>query len=244
MIPDKKKTPEELAALREGLGIPDAPPPPGAPRQRTTPIPPIVAAPSAPAPAPKKIQEIPAAANAPVLDPAHPDAPPSTRLREAAVHLDIPPAPTNEKTPEPLPPKHSLRKHELPLAPAPAVTHKTALPTSRHDDKGIADIRRQDARQNLSSPPPDPAAHLRKMTASLFLLVPAYLCAFGAGFAAWKQVHHVTPLALLAIAAGIAIYICITKKRSRHHAAFLAIIILLTLVFGGLHYAPLFQNAP
>ncbi len=236
MIPQKKKTPEEIAALREGLGIPDAPPAPGAPRQRPAPLPAIDAAPANPAPAPKKIESAPAPP--PVLDPAHPDAPPSTDLREPVVHLDLPPAPVSKETPEPLPPQHSLRKHELPLAPAPAVTRKTALPTGRHDDKDIAEIRRRDALQNLSSHVPDPGAHLKKMTAGLFLLIPAYLCAFAAGFVAWKRVHHVTPIGLLVIAAILAIYIFIAKKRSRHHSAFLAIIILLTLVFAGLHYAP------
>ncbi len=174
----------------------------------------------------------------------HPDALPTTELREPVVHLDIPPAPISEKPPEPLPPQHSLRKHELPLAPAPAVTHKTALPTGRHDEKDIAEIRRRDALQNLSSHAPDPAAHLKKITAGFFLLIPAYLFALAAGFAAWKRVHHITPLSLLAVASIFAIFIFIRKKRSRHHAAFLAIIIILTLVFGGLHYAPVFNYAP
>lgn len=250
MIPERKKTPEEIAALREGLGIPDAPPVPGAPRhrpeihapaappQRTLPT--IEAKPAAP-PEPQKAIE---AAPAPVLDPAHPDAPPSIELREPVVHLNVPPAPVSEKAPDPLPPKHSLRKHELALAPAPFVTHKTTLPTGRHDDKGIAEIRRRDALQNLSSTPTDPAAHLRKITAHPLLLIPAYLFAFAAGAAAWRQVHHITPIALLAIAGAFALYIFIKKKRSRHHAAILAIIILMTLVFGGLHYAPVFNHAP
>lgn len=250
MIPDKKKTPEEIAALREGLGIPDAPPVIGAARHRTevhapaappqrTP-PPIEPKPATSQEPAKTIEALPA----PVLDPMHPDAPPSMELREPVVHLGVPPAPISEETSEPLSPKHSLRKHELPLAPAPAVTHKTTLPTGRHDDKGIAEIRRRDALQNLSSQAPDPAAHLRKITAHPSLLIPAYLFAFGAGAAAWRQAHHFTPLALIFIAFLFAIYIFITKKRSRHHAAILAIIILMTLVFGGLHYAPVFQNAP
>ena len=244
MIPERKKTPEEIAALREGLGIPDAPPVPGAPRQRPapqhSPLPPIDAGPAQPQPPQKTIE----AAPAPVLDPVHPDAPPTMELREPVVHLGVTPAPISEKTPDPLPPKHSLRKHELALAPAPFVTHKTTLPTGRHDDKGIAEIRRRDARQNLSSTQTDPAAHLRKITAHPLLLIPAYLFAFAAGATAWQRVHHITPIALLAVAGAFALYIFIKKKRSRHHAAILAIIILMTLVFGGLHYAPVFNHAP
>ncbi len=243
MIPEKKKTPEELAALREGLGIPDAPPAPGAPRQRPAPTPP---APSAEPPAPKPTppEEPVERPPAPVLDPAHPDQSPLPELREPVLHLDMPPAPEEEKNPEPTSHSHSLRKHELPLAPAPAVTHKTVLPTGRHDDKGIAEIRRRDALQNLSTNAPDPAAHLKKITASPFLLAPAYILALSAGAAAWQRVHHITPLALLVLSTLLATYIFITKKRSRHHSAILAIIIIMTLVFGGLHYAPLFQDVP
>ena len=240
MIPERKKTPEEIAALREGLGIPDAPPPPGAPRQRPAQIPPIDATPPNPAPGAKQIEP----ATATVLDPAHPDSPPATELLESVIHLDVSPAPVSEAKPKPLPPQHTLRKHELPLAPASVITHKTALPTGRHDEEGIAEIRRRDALQNLSSHSPDPAAHLKKITASLFLLVPAYLLSLAAGAAAWKRVHHITPLALLALATLLAIFIFIRKKRSRHHTAILAIIIIMTLVFGGLHYAPVFNHAP
>ena len=250
MIPERKKTPEEIAALREGLGIPDAPPIPGATRQRPAPAPapepepsfPPIEAKSAPPKEPEKSIET---APAPVLDPTHPDAPPETELREPVVHLGIPPAPVSKETPEPLPPKHSLRKHELPLAPAPALTgtQKTELPSSRHNDQGIAEIRRRDALQNLSANAPDPATQLRKITAHPVLLIIAYLAAFGAGVAAWQRVHHITPLALVAIGSALGIYIFIAKKRSRHHSAILAIIIIMTLVFGGLYYAPLFTHA-
>jgi len=224
MIPDKKKTPEEIAALREGLCIPDAPPVPGAPRQRPSSFPTIENAAS------------------PFLSTL--DGSPTATHTDSVVQLEVAPAPFIEKTIEPLPTPHSLRKHELPLAPAPAVTHKTVLPTGRHDDKDIAEIRRRDAIKSLTSEVPDPAAHLKIMTAGPLLLIPAYLIAFGAGAAAWLRVHHITPLVLLLIASLFAIIIFIRKKRSRHHSAILAIIILMTLVFGGLHYAPLFNYAP
>lgn len=241
MIPDKKKTPEEITALREGLGIPDAPHAPGEPRQRPVSFPTLEKAPSPPLPLEREIEP----ASVPISRAAtHLDSPSITSLREPIVHLGVTPAQYTEDKPESLPPQHSLRKHEIPLAPAPAVTHKTVLPTGRHDDNSIAEIRRRDAIKSLTSDVPDPAAHLQKMTAGPWLLIPAYLIAFGAGAAAWQRVHHITPLALLIIASSFAILIFIRKKRSRHHSAILAIIILMTLVFGGLHYAPLFNNAP
>ena len=42
----------------------------------------------------------------------------------------------------------------------------------------------------------------------------------------------------------IMVFIAYGKPRSRHHAALLFIVVFLTLVFGALHYAPLFINVP
>ena len=240
MIPDKKKTPEELAALREELGIPDAPHAPGEHRQRPASFPPIESAPSPLPSAEREIEPVPVAA---VLHPEQLENPPLTALREPIVHLDVPPTPFVEKALEPVQHQHSLRKHEIPLAPAPPVTRKTVLPTGRHDDRDIAEIRRRDAIKSATSQVPDPAAHLKKMTAGPLLLVFAYLIALGAGASAWQGAHLITPLALLILATIFAIVIFVRKKRSRHHSAILAIIILMTLVFGGLHYAPLFYHA-
>ncbi|MGJ8632368.1 MAG: hypothetical protein ACSHX7_00455 [Luteolibacter sp.] len=242
MIPKKKKSAEELAALRENLGIPEVPPPaaPSSATARPTPLPLEITAPEPiPAPAPQEKKEIPSAP-APVLDPIHPDQPPEMELREPLVHLDIPaaPAPSRDYA------SHSLRKHEPKLAPAPVVTNKTTLPDRRHDADDIARMRKADTISHISGEAPDPAAHLRSMTAHPVLLAIAYLPALASGFLAWRNFHYITPLALLILASILAAYIFKTKKRSRHHSAFLLIIILMTLAFGGLHYAPLFQNAP
>lgn len=247
MIPKKKKTQEELAALREELGIPDAPPLPGAPRNRPLPQPekkpePAPEAKPAKKPAPPAEKEMPT----PKLDPAHPDASPAPILREPVVHLD-PDAPDLEEAEtevrEPVQ-YHSLRKKELPLAPAPAVTHKTSLPAHRHGDDDIARLRKREALEKLQQPQLDPSIQLRAMTASPWLLAPAYIVALGAGATIWQRFHHISPIILLVLSSLLTLYIFLKKKRSRHHAAILFLIILMTLVFGGLHYAPIFQNAP
>lgn len=219
MIPEKKKTPEEIAALREGLGIPGAKPEPAPP-----------AKPQAPAPQPAKKEE-PLPAPAPAVD------------GEPVIHLDLPPkAPLPKKVaPKPV---HSLRKHELPLAPAPAVTQKTALPSQRHDPRDVAQIRKREALAALRQPGTDPAAHLRSQTASPFLYVPGYLIAIAAGVTIYQRAHFITPAVLLGLATAIVLFIAVRKPRSRHHAALLFIVVFLTLAFGALHYAPLFQNGP
>ncbi|MDP4848243.1 MAG: hypothetical protein NWR51_13390 [Akkermansiaceae bacterium] len=226
MIPERKKTPEEIAALREDLGIPDSPPPP---HQQVTP----------PQPAPQPETPTP-----PRRPPVHLEPEITNKAPEPVaqpVHLNVPAAPA------PLPDafkKHTLRKRELPLAPAPPVTHKTAIPTHRHDPRDIAQIRKREAIAKLNLPDRDPALHLRKQTAHPLLYIPGYLLAIGAAVTIYKHFHHITPLALLLCSLLIVIFIALKKPRSRHHAALIFIVIFLTAAFGGIHYAPLFQNAP
>lgn len=250
MIPKKKKTAEEIAALRDQLGIPEeAPPPPN-----LAPLPPMAAQPAAraekpvapeptPLPRPAPIKSTPPEpAPTPAVEPDLPvESPRDPELLEPVVHLKIPPAPVETSDRE-APPAHSLRKHELPLAPAPPVTHKTTLPGSRRDSHGLAEVRKREALTQLSQPGVNPADHLRKLTAHPVLLVPAYLLALGAAAVIFRNVHYFTPLALLALAGCFALFIFLKKPRSRHHAGFIFIIIFLTLVFGGIHYAPLFQT--
>ncbi|MFM2199201.1 MAG: hypothetical protein RLZZ505_2633 [Verrucomicrobiota bacterium] len=208
MIPQKKKTPEEIAALRQELGMPSATP-------ETAPPPSIT-----------------------------PEESPSPALNaEPIVHLDLPPTPAPPKKAEPKP-VHSLRKHDLPLAPAPASTHKTELPAKRHDSRDISQIRKREALAALQQPGIDPAAYLRQQTASPFLFVPGYLLGISAGVTVYESFHYITPAVLLGLSALVMIFIAWQKPRSRHHAALLFIVVFLTLVFGALHYAPLFQNAP
>ncbi|MEP2776336.1 MAG: hypothetical protein ABJQ29_14960 [Luteolibacter sp.] len=226
MIPEQKKTPEQIAALRQGLGIPDATPEqPGAAEPT---------APAAEAPAPPRRQPV-------HLEPDIINTAPEKIA--PPVHLDIPdaPAPAAEV---PKKTSHTLRKHELPLAPAPAVTHKTAIPRHRHDPRDIAEIRKREALAKLNQPDIDPALHLRRQTAHPTLYVPGYLLAVGAAVTIYLHFHHFTPLALLLGSLLIVAFIAMKKPRSRHHAALIFIVIFLTAVFGGLHYAPLFQHAP
>ncbi len=240
MIPDKKKTPEEIAALREGLGIPDSIPQPGAPRKRpeqAAQSPAALATNPAPGthviPPPDKL----------VLDPTHPDHPLPDGADEPVIHLDVEPLPPEPVRPEPKP-VHTLRKHDLPLAPAPSVTHKTALPTHRHDPRDIAEIRKREALAALQKPNMDPVAHVRRQTASPFLYVPGYLLVLAAAATTYQRFLYLTPAILVSLSALVMVVIAVWKPRSRHHAALLFILIFLTLVFGGLQYAPLFNHAP
>lgn len=190
MIPTQKKTPEELAALREGLGV-------FQPQNSAPPTPQPI-----PAPVPREPRQI--------------------KLKKRRIH--------------------TLRKIELPLAPANQIQNKTPIPPPRHDIADIAEARRRAAIVEYSTASGDPAAHLKKLTAHPILLVFAYLPAFAAIYTAWSTFHFITPISLIFVSGLLTAYIFWTKKRSRHHAAILLIILVMTLVFGGIHYAPYFST--
>lgn len=215
-LPQRKKTAEEIAKLREGLGIP--------------PVSPAAGHEAAPAPP------------APVLSP-EPPAPEPGPVEEAAVgfeptseEISAPPVVTGE--PEKLPvssgpkPVRSLRRSErqpVPAAPSPKASGSGAIPARRRTEEEIADLRRREMLRNIGSPdaPPAPVAHLQAITAHWALVALGYLLAFAggiggllvAGWIAWK------------------------KPRSRHHAGFMTGIAVLVLAFGALYCFPNLRQA-
>jgi len=211
MIPQKKKTAEEIVALRQRLGIPQPTSEPDAtPAQQA---PPLQSQPPAPA-----------------------------RAVEPIAKLDLPPIMPAEKND--LKPRRSFRKHDLPLAPAPAITHKTELPSLRLDTRDFSQIDKREALAALQQSSMEPITHLFNQTASPFLYAPGYLFALAAGITAYHRFLYITPAALLSLSTIILLYIAWRKPHSRYHAALLFVIVFLTLVFGALHYATYFQNAP
>ena len=190
----------------------------------------------------------PTAATLPPPQPQTPIAPelPSssdTTSADPIVHIDLPPI---VALPNKLVPKHSrtLRKQELPLAPAPASTNRIELPDIRHDSTDISQVRKHQALAALQQPSYHPVDYFRKQTASPFLYSAGYFLAIVAGVTAYNSFHYITPAALLGLSSLIIIYIALRKPCSRHHAALLFIVVFLTLVFGALHYAPLFKDGP
>ena len=211
MIPQKKKTAEEIVALRQRLGIPQPTSEPDAtPAQQAPPL-----------------QSQPPAA---------------ARAVEPIAKLDLPPIMPAEKND--LKPRRSFRKHDLPLAPAPSITHKTELPSLRLDTRDFSQIDKREALAALQQSSMEPITHLFNQTASPLLYAPGYLFALAAGITAYHRFLYITPAALLSLSTIILLYIAWRKPHSRYHAALLFVIVFLTLVFGALHYATYFQNAP
>jgi hypothetical protein len=138
--------------------------------------------------------------------------------------------------------RHSLRRIELPLAPSFEVQNKTKIPQERRTSEDIAELRERQRLADFSSTPKNPIAHLEQLSVHPVLLTITYLIAFTAIFAAWKTVYFVTPISLIFVSVLLTAYIFWKNKLSRHHAAILFIILVMTLVFGGIHYAPFFAS--
>lgn len=268
-LPQRKKSAEEIAKLRESLGVPDSPlpdEPPAAP-----PAPERV-----PLPEPTARQEVDTlVATRHAAEVVH-----ETPLpRETAAPLPVPRsfaprenhslkrsehvAPAEEASPSPAKtPKQvrSLRRSERePVsAPTPSSSPATsAIPNYRHSDEEIAEMRRREMLSMAAVPAPNPkfsAAHLG-------VVIPGYLLAAvvwlpladtlylslnaGAGWSFLGQPAY--PIAIPAAAALIALliasFVFLKKPISRHHAAFITAITVFAMVFEALHYFPQLRHA-
>ncbi|MES2922092.1 MAG: hypothetical protein V4819_11125 [Verrucomicrobiota bacterium] len=265
LLPQHKKSADEIAKLRESLGI-VAPPP--AVEEVAAEIP-VTAAASEPLtvepasetmeiPATAKLADIPTANHLP-----HQPVDESHRLKEVSPFQPVekvpvlaveengpPPHSTHPPDAEPvhaaptIPAHHapkivrSLRKSEqVPLAPvhSPAVDSK--LPIHRHSDKELTEIRRHDSIATLA-----PWTHPQALTANLALVVPGYLFAIAGAVCFYfydveKHEMRITA-ACAAIALFFAAFIFFKKPLSRHHAAFIGVAALFVIVFGALYYFP------
>lgn len=229
MIPQKKKTPEEIAKLRETLGLPGSgPAPSAAPEPIPDPAPAIPISEPEPLPA-QTVTPIPVQAAAPI-----PEAPQ--------------PAP-DPRPPVEAKPVRSLRKSErLPLPKAaPSVSSPDSIiPSHRHTESELNQMRRVQAFENRQAPP---ATHLLAITANPFLVGAGYFFAIASAcmpFADWR-LWFPAPFTLTASFAVISLliagFIFLKKKRSVHNACFIAAIAFFVLVFSALYYFPQLRNA-
>ncbi len=267
LLPQQKKSADEIAKLRESFGMVGPPPATG---ELPVEIPVMTAA-SAPAPvvtAPEILESpVPVKlADLSVAAPAAPlpveETPPVRQVRSLRRSERFPVLPVEEsgppqqhhhphapegpaiQIPASLPAPHSqkavrsLRKSEqIPLAPVHPPAPDSKLPIHRHSDKELNEIRRHDALAAIN-----PAAQPPSLTAHPVLIVPGYLFAIAGAvcfhfYDLERQELRIT-VACAAIALLIAGFILFKKPLSRHHAAFIGVITLFVIIFGALHYFP------
>jgi hypothetical protein len=226
LLPQRKKSPEELAKLRENLGIPDA--------------------------GPKEPESTMAATTSPdrqVEEKATLQAEPPKQGQPRPVHSlkrsERAPAPESpEQTPEVISqtkPVRSLRKSELqPSASAlPESPPDSKLPHHRHSDREIEEMRRREAFSMMNAKP-----NMRLFPAHPGILIPGYLLPLAAAAGIWfYQLPIAATAGLALVSLLIAGHILISRPISRHHAAFIAMFAVFLIVFGALYYFPQLRHA-
>ncbi len=268
LLPQRKKSAEEIAKLRENLGIPgqsqavEEPPaaePASAVVSRSS-VEILTMEPADKAPAPKPSPPLP---EVPMPEPDSPSLPPVTDL-----------APLPILTSQGRRPVRSLKRSErIPVLPPaesePVKITPAAASTGAHAGKVVHSLRKSELVPLTPSDIPTPSADsklpvhrhsdrelndLRRkaaiaqhgavapftaMTAHLALIIPGYLLTVAAAACFYYYELSISFTAgCIAVALIIAGFIFVKKPLSRHHAAFISVISLFVIVFGALHYFP------
>lgn len=266
-LPQRKKSAEEIAILRESFGMPPAPFTAETEQARAYPVATVSS---------KIAADPPVDAMVPVDD-----APPLVHARpqfrtfkrserspqpetgalphahaataEAAIAPQVAAMPSAGRRRRPLRLQRSAEQAAAPAPSAPAAESK--LPVQRHSVAELADARRRDALAVISQ-----GAYEVPGAAHPALLAIGYGLAIGGaaaptllnglsrltdsytlGLAYGGGYHLLTAATLAALPVAGFIYCC--KTLSRHHAAFIAIIVFFALVFAVLHYIPQLRHA-
>jgi len=219
-LPQRRKSPEEIARLRESIGIP-VDPPDAVNIEPTLEIP--VISESLQAPAPRQVHSLKKSEQIPIIPAVIAEAPPEIA-----------------KAPAPPKPVRSLRKSEQ-IAPSPKppeFSSHSNLPGHRHSDKELNEIRRQAALQAQMH-----SAPLKPLRAHPTLYAPGYLLALAGGICVYQNLQYFIPLACALAAIALAGFVFLKRPHSRHHAAFISVGALFLLVFGALYYFPQLRHA-
>ena len=244
MLPERRKTAEEIAKLREAMGIPGA-----APDEPETPPVPEPAqgggSPRAPAPSPAPPTSPPA-----VLFPDQSDRNPGDPAPPAALDEAAPSRHAIRKT------VRSLRKSEqgpVTVADRPDRDSEVVLPAQRHSDRELMELRRTQA-----APPDQSIAYIRSLAVPWPLVALGYFLPLTGALLGWLSVWTPTVVepdfpamwmadlsrkpwlgtaGLIALVVACVLGLLLAgwfawkKPRSRHHAGFITIISVFIIVF-------------
>lgn len=250
LLPQRKKSPEEIARLRDSIGVPGDPRQAGETQDAAGPSAgkagdvdtivasnheaalvhpaetiPLAVQPAEPPSGPKPVHSLKRSERLPVAS-----ASANAEAAPPAVTLDV-------RGPKPV---RSLRKSEqFPSPPHPESPPDSNLPHQRHSEDEIMEIRRREVLAMMNAQP-DP----KLFPAHPALIVPGYLATvIGALGLYFYDFSIVTTTACVTASLLVAAFIGIRNPISRHHAAFIAVIALFVIIFGALHYFPQLQHA-
>jgi hypothetical protein len=216
-LPQRKKTAEEIAKLRDALGA-------------TAPQPPL-AAPSSPPPG-----------TTPPPPPARPTTVVPQNRQTRQPDRTAEPAPRERKAIQPRIVRSLKKSEQGPVWVAPpsaaSAPADSKIPLHRHSDQDIQEIRRREFLEQVVPPVP---AHAVRAHWSLLLI--GYAFAVGGPICSFFGMTVHLPGALAITALLISIFIFVTKPYSRPHAGFIGALAIFVIIFGALYYFPQLRNA-
>lgn len=235
MLPERRKSAEEIAKLREAMGLPGA----AAAEPEVSSAPPEeeVSHEAAPSPAPAEARQS-----------DQEETKPAARLAPASSEAGEPRHPINKTV-------RSLRKSEQGPVTASAVPRESAaaLPTQRRSERELMELRRTQA-----APPDQSIAYIKNLAVPWPLVTLGYLLPLGGALLGWLSVWTPTVMepdfpamwmadlsrkpwlgtaglvslvVLCLLGLLLAGWFAAKKPRSRHHAGFITIISVFTVVF-------------
>jgi hypothetical protein len=245
-LPQHRKSAEEIAKLRETLGVPG----PDPSEETLAPFPELPASIVAPVPAPvAPVAPVPPLVPLTLPEPPPPQAPIHSPVAKQVRSLKraerIPILPSEHPVETAINPDaahqlatkivKSLRKSEqVPVVLVPQMSPDSKLPTHRHSDQEITRLRRNEMLAGQAIIPPPPT-----LLGKLLEILPGYVVVlFGTILCFSYDLSYYVLGASLCIGLLFAGYLFLRKPLFRHHAAFIAVLVMLVAVFGALYYFP------
>jgi len=176
MLPEQKKTPAEIAALRDKLGIPT-----------------IVAA-----------------------------------GEDTAV----------EPTVEAVATLKPVFLHDVEDFAEPVIDPITGLPVHRHSDEELERIRLRGLFETR-----DHALRLPMQRERTWIVVGGYLFAMSAALPVYHNLPIILPAAIVLLSLAFGAYLFFLRPYSKHHGAFIGIVVLFVMTYAALHYFPQLRHA-
>ena len=176
----------------------------------------------------KSPQEIAALRDQLGIRPVAPEEPPDPQPQAPAPSS---PPPRRQK-------KTIVHPRDIPEVPPAPIDEATGLPVKRHSSEELAALRLRSMFETQDGAQSMPVRRER----TLFVVF-GYVAAAAAIIPVHQQMPAVVPMAVCFFALLYATYLFIYRPYSRHHGAFIGIMVLFVLVYAALQYFPQLRHA-
>ncbi len=168
-------------------------------------------------------------------------------IAELRDKLGVPAAPNENPAPPPPEPAAKLTPGSAPAfhSPAPVgdapeveIDPASGLPMHRHSEQELADLRRRGMFETQNE-----ALRLPVRRARTIWVVAGYLLAASAAVPAYREILPLLTLTMSLTALAYAVFLFFFRAYSRHHGAFISVVVLFVMIYAALQYFPQLRHA-